>query len=470
MRKKAGPIAGDRGADAIEQPSSSQALPAPAAAETNRGAAPRRAPPVRLRTLAYIRWAAVAGQAVTVLGVHYGLGLSLPLMPALAVIALSALLNLVTSLGQPARVRLSDRSAAIFLAYDILQLAALLFLTGGLSNPFALLMLAPVTVSATMLSRRITILLCALAISVVTALMLVHLPLPWGPEGFAFPERFLFGVWSALVVGILFFAAYAGRVAGESRAMSQALAAAEQALAREQRFAAIGALAAAAAHELGSPLATIAIAAREIARDLPAGSPLVDDIRLVLAQADRCRAILTELAERPPRDGETGFMPVPLSVIIGRVCAAQSRAGIAVERLSAGLPGIGEPQVRESPQLLHGLANVIDNALQFARGRVLVRLDWDQDMILLGVEDDGPGFPPAVLSRLGEPFLSTRAGEGGHMGLGVFIAETLLGQTGARLSYRNRRQGGAEVEVHWPRARLAVEPRPGEGAAEEMQS
>ena len=431
---------------------------------------PRRAEPVRLRTLAFIRWAAVGGQALAVLGVHFGLGLELPLMPALAVIAASALLNLVTSLGQPARVRLSDRNTAVFLGYDILQLSALLFLTGGLSNPFALLMLAPVTISATMLSRRVTVLLCALAILAVTLLMVFHLPLPWEPEGFAFPDRFLVGVWTALVLGIVFFAGYAGRVAGESRAMSQALAAAEQALAREQRLAAIGALAAAAAHELGSPLATIAIAAREIARDLPLDGPLAEDIRLVLAQADRCRAILAELAERPPRYGGAGVIPVPLSVAVARICAAQARPGIRVEHKAVGAAGEAEPQVRESPQLVHGLANLYENALQFARGRVLLRLDWDQDTVTLAVEDDGPGFPPAVLSRLGEPFLSTRASEDGHMGLGIFIAETLLGQTGARLTFRNRRRGGAAVEVHWPRARFAVEPPPGEARTEETET
>src|SRR5262245_142748 len=268
---------------------------------------------LRLRTLISIRWAAVLGQSAAVVLVHYGLGYSLPLFHCAAAIGASALLNVVLTLRGHLGRHLSDYHAVVYLAYDVLQLTALLYLTGGLNNPFALLILAPVIVSATALSRPATIGLGGLAVAGITILAFYYQPLPWPAPGFALPEYYLLGVWQALVIGILFIAAWVGSVSEEARTMSDALVATQVALSRAQRLSELGALAAAAAHELGSPLATIAVVAKEMRRDVPPGTPLADDVGLLIEQSDRCREILAQLSRRPdqPQAFEPGrFMPL----------------------------------------------------------------------------------------------------------------------------------------------------------------
>ena len=238
---------------------------------------------ISLRRLVLIRWVAIAGQAVTLLVVHYGFDFRLPLLPALAIVGCSVLLNLFITLHRRAATRLGEREAAVFLGYDLLQLGILLYLTGGLQNPFAILILAPVTVAATILSLRPVIGLAVFAVAAITLLALWHMPLPWRGVAPVFPPELVLGLWTALVLATVFIAGYTWSVAQEARRLRDAVAATQLALAREQRVSAVGALAAAAAHELGSPLATIAVVARELVRDLPADSPHGDDAQLLLS-------------------------------------------------------------------------------------------------------------------------------------------------------------------------------------------
>jgi two-component system sensor histidine kinase RegB len=417
-------------------------------------AAPVLGSPVRLRTLVIIRWIAVAGQAITLFVVHFGFGFALPLNPTLAVIGASAVLNLVLTLYRPA-ARLGDRGTAVLLAWDLLQLGMLLYYTGGLTNPFALLLVAPIAISATALSRFSTIALVGLGMVCVSALAAWFEPLPWPGGGLEFPWLYVAGLWTALGIGILFIAIYLGRVTGEARRMSDALAASQAALEREQRLSAVGGLAAAAAHELGTPLGTIAVIAREIARDLPKDSPLAEDAAILLAETARCRDILARLAARPETDGGAPFSRLPISALIEAAAAPHRREPVQIAVSVRGADGVEEPQVKRQPEIVHGLGTLIENAVQFAALRVEVSAVWDKDWVELSVVDDGPGFSVAVLDRLGEPYISTRNAEGDHMGLGVFIASTLLARTGAKLEFSNRAEGGASVRVRWPRTRIA---------------
>lgn len=415
------------------------------------GAAPRT---VAARTLAAIRWVALAGQVVTLLVVHVGLGFPLPLALALAIVAASAVLNLTLIRRRPGRDRLNEREAAFYLGFDILQLAALLFVTGGLGNPFALLLLAPVTVSATILTRRSTINLCLAALLCASVLAFAHLPLPWAAQDFRLPAIYTAGLWAALVVALVFNAAYAWWVAEEARRISAALSATQAALARQQRLAAVGALAAAAAHELGSPLSTIAVVARELVRDLPPDSDVAEDARLLLSESQRCRDILASLARRSEPDTHSSFAEVPFDTLVEQAAEPHQRDGIAVIIEAYGPDGAPisarPPTVRPTPELLHGLGSIVQNAVQFATATVEVTVSWDDTGALsVEVEDDGPGFAASVLSRLGEPYVSTRTGRDGHMGLGVFIARTLLERTGAEVGFANRSDGGARVDVRW---------------------
>jgi len=407
----------------------------------------------RLRTLTLIRWVAIVGQAFTIAFVHFSLEFRLPLLPLAAAVGLSALINVVLTVGFAPTTRLTERSVALLLGYDVLQLGFLLGLTGGLQNPFSILLIVPVTLSATTLSLRTTVVLCALVIGVTTLLGLFPTDLPWRGGEFRLPALYIMALWVALVLGTALIAAYAWRVADEARRLSDALAATQMALAREQQLSALGGLAAAAAHDLGSPLATIAVTARELANNLPADSPLAEDVDELVGQSQRCREILRTLGQRPEREAHRPFTRVPLSGLLTTIAESCGRPGI---RLDVAVVHAGsdepEPQLIPTPELKHALANLIDNALKFARSRVRIVVRLDPEVVEVWIEDDGAGFSPEVLELLGEPYISTRHQSGG-LGLGVFIAETLLARTGARLQFDNLK-AGARVVISWNRAAL----------------
>ncbi len=412
---------------------------------------------ITLRTLILIRWVAVLGQLATVAFVDTVLTFPLPLGPVLSAIAASAFLNIVAMAQRGGRLRLADRDAAMYLSYDMLQLTLLLYLTGGLSNPFAILLLAPMTVGAAILSRYSTVLLTGLNLICLTALALWHFPLPWEEPVRYMAPLYAFGVWLSLSVSAVFIAGYVFRVAAEARRFADALAASQVALAREQRLSSLGALAAAAAHELGSPLGTIAVVAKELARDLPPDSPYGEDVDLLQSQVMRCREILADLARKPEADGGDPFERLPLTTLI-EAAAAPHRLGHITLVVEPHPPTDGdtveEPVLRRSPEIIHGIGNFIQNAHQFARRQVTVAAAWDRDTVTVTVMDDGPGFPAHLLGRIGEPYLSVRgerSGQGSHMGLGIFIAQTLLEKTGASVMYGNNKGDGARISVRWKR-------------------
>ena len=420
---------------------------------------------ISLRRLVLIRWVAIAGQAVTLLVVHYAFDFRVPLLPTFVVVGCSVLLNLFITLYRRVATRLGEREAAFFLGYDLLQLGVLLYLTGGLQNPFAILILAPVTVAATILSLRPVIGLAVFAIAVITLLALWHIPLPWRSVALVFPPELALGLWTALVLATVFIGGYTWSVAEEARRLRDAVAATQLALAREQRVSAVGALAAAAAHELGSPLATIAVVARELVRDLPADSPHSEDAQLLLSQSERCREILAQLAHHPDEEGASPYTRLPISALVEAAGALYHDPRVRLIFATTGEPDDEEPPVRRSPEIMHGLNNLIQNAIQFARSEVSVTIHWDKTNVTVEIADDGPGFPAHLIGRLGEPYLSTRAGTANHMGLGIFIAQSLLERSGATLTFDNLAEGGADVVISWERANLEAEARPDVAAA-----
>jgi two-component system, sensor histidine kinase RegB len=420
---------------------------------------------ISLRRLVLIRWVAIAGQAVTLLVVHYAFDFRVPLLAAFAVVGASVALNLFITFYHRVATRLGERQAAFFLGYDLLQLGFLLYLTGGLQNPFAILILAPVTVAATILSLRPVIALAVFAIAIITLLALWHVPLPWRGVALVFPPELVLGLWTALVLATVFIGGYTWSVAAEARRLRDAVAATQLALAREQRVSAVGALAAAAAHELGSPLATIAVVARELARELPADSPHCEDAQLLLSQSERCRQILAELARHPDEEGASPYTRLPISALVEAAGALYHDPRVRLIFATTGEPADAEPLVRRSPEIMHGLNNLIQNAVQFARREVSVTTHWDRMNVAVDIADDGPGFPAHLLGRLGEPYLSTRAGAENHMGLGIFIAQSLLERSGAALIFDNLVEGGAHVVISWERANVEAQARPDVAAA-----
>ncbi len=435
---------------------------------------------LRMQTIVRLRWFGVLGQLATIAVVYWGLGFDLPLAACLLLIALSAWVNVGLRVLYPARHRLSPVFATAVLAYDIVGLAGLLYLTGGLENPFALLFIAPVTVSAATLPVRNTVALGILAIVSATVLIQFHLPLPWGRFGaFALPWIYKVGVWSAIVAGMLFLALYTARLSKEGRQMSAALAASELVLAREQRLHALDGLAAAAAHELGTPLATIALVTKELEREAamsPDMAPhIAEDIALLRSQAERCREILRKLTRSPGAE-DPHHVSLPLTQLIQEAAqpyqSATTRIDITARPSSAGSDGdtttLREPIGQRRPGVIFGLGNLIENAVDFARERVEVMALWDDREVTITIGDDGPGFSPEVMDTLGDPYVTTRpsgertAGshiEGSGLGLGFFIAKTLLERSGATVTVANRPEPatGAVISIAWPRSEFDLQ-------------
>jgi two-component system sensor histidine kinase RegB len=422
---------------------------------------------VRLRTLINLRWLAVAGQAATLFLVYFAFNYPLPILYCSGAILASVALNIVLALRYPASHRLTNREATFYLAFDVAQLAALLYLTGGITNPFALMFLAPVVIAATSLNLSHTMILAFFAFATVSVIGIWHRPLPW-PETdvLLLPPLYQAGIWASLVLGIGFTSIYAWRIASESARMSAGLSATQLALSRERRLASIGALATAAAHELGTPLGTIAVVARELERALPENSPEIEDARLLREQAERCRAIIARLAH--PEEALLGSMSrLPLGAFLDDIARNHRSEEIEVVVVVAGREGDAEPQVWRVPELVHGLGNILENAADFAEARVTIEARWDAGSLYVTVDDDGPGFAPEIFEALGEPYITSRPGHRapgetemmpeasieGHegMGLGFFIAKVLLEQTGGVVKATNPPGGGARVAISWAR-------------------
>jgi two-component system sensor histidine kinase RegB len=355
-------------------------------------------------------------------------------------------------------MQLSDRGAAIMLAYDILQLAGLLFLTGGVANPFVVLFLAPVTIAATSLPFRQALGLLGLALLCATVLLRVSQPMPWiGGKNLVLPPTYVLAGWVALGVSAAFVTLYAYRVAAEARQTASALAAAELVLARAQHVSQLDGLAAAAAHELGTPLATVALVAREMAAHPGADEGLKDDLGLLEQSVERCRSILAKLSAPGELTGQQ--MDVSSPVELAEIAAARHRiAGVAMRVQGEGPDPA--PSCPRNAGVLYGLGALIENAVSFAEKSVAIRASWTNSTVKIVVADDGFGFPLNILARIGEPYLSQRVGarrkEGarGGLGLGLFIARSLLERSRATLEFANAEPPakGAVVTVIWPRA------------------
>jgi two-component system sensor histidine kinase RegB len=416
-----------------------------------------------------LRWFAIAGQltAITVAQQMYGLRLELGL--CYLAVGASVIANLVAIFVFPENKRLTETQNMLMVLFDLLQLSFLLFLTGGLHNPFALLMLDPVTISAAALTLRSTVFLGGSAILLVSFLAQFHFPLRT-EQGFilAIPDVFIFGNWIALIIAIIFISAYSIRITSEVNSMADALSATQMALSREQKLTDLGGVVAAAAHELGTPLATIKLASGELFEELNDRPDLQEDAALIREQADRCRDILRDMG-RAGKD-DLHLRQAPLRAVLEEAAEPHMGRGkeIAFEMMG---PEMAQPSILRKPEIIHGVRNLVQNAVDFAQAQIWVEASWTDDWISLRIMDDGRGFPPQLIGRIGDPFMksrktpfekSKRPGYDG-MGLGLFIAKTLLERSGAELSFANGREAGlrnvaqedggigAIVEVKWRR-------------------
>lgn len=403
---------------------------------------------VTLHSLITLRWITSLTQIIMISYAYYLLKVSLPLGACLVAAFAGMVLNFAAVLHRQRRPRLYSHEAAIYLAFDILQLSLLIFLTGGLDNPFCLFMVMPVAIAASMLRFWAVAGLTVLTIGCILLNATWHLPLPWPGGALNLPPLFGWVGALAMVAAVAFLATFSWNVARVGRRMRRALNMAQQELASAQQMTAMGALAAAVAHELGTPLGTISLVAKELLRETPKDSSQREDIELLVSQADRCRQVLADFARKPAAEGGDPYRIIPLDALIEDASLPHRLSGVAFVLTGDK----GQLMVRRRPELVHGLGNFIQNAFQYARGEVRITLTAGPEKVIVIIEDNGPGYASGLLQKLGEPYISTRENAGaGHMGLGIFIAKTLLERIGARVVFANRREGGARVTVTWLR-------------------
>jgi two-component system, sensor histidine kinase RegB len=409
---------------------------------------------VRLQTLVRLRWLAVGGQTATVAIVAFWLHYPLPLLVCCVLIACLAWINIFLTLRYPATHRLEPPATFALLGLDLLQICGLLFITGGLANPFSVLVCVPVIISFASQPIRYSMVLIVAAMVAITSLAFTPFPLPW-LEGTPFPVNpvMQLGVWCAIASTLAFAAFYAYRVSMEASQLADALAATELVLQREKHLSQLDGLAAAAAHELGTPLATISIVAKEMERELGKDERYGEDVALLRSQSERCRDILRRLTTLSA-DNEAHMRTLTLSSMMEEIVAPHREFGIKLSLVEAS-PRSGEPILHRNAGIMYGLGNLIENAVDYARETVTVTVAFDADILKITIEDDGIGYAPDILTRIGEPYVTTRQRDdnAGGLGLGLFIAKTLLERSGATLTFGNREAEtpGARIEIEWPR-------------------
>ncbi|MCB2127775.1 MAG: ActS/PrrB/RegB family redox-sensitive histidine kinase [Rhodobacteraceae bacterium] len=432
---------------------------------------------VRLRTHTALRWVAIAGQTVALFLAASQFGVRIDLAACLAVVAAAAAVNFLFIFAFPGSARLSVGQTAAGLVFDTCQLALLLYLTGGLNNPFALLLIVPATIAAATLPSMVAAAVGAVTIVSVSVIAWTSTPLLLeSGDMVVTPPLFSFGFWISIVIGIIFLGLYSRRVAAEVKSMSDALLATQIALAREQKLSDLGGVVAAAAHELGTPLATITLVSSELDGMVADQPELLEDVRLIRAQADRCRDILRSMGQ----SGKSDLLVkgAPVSEVIREAAEPHQGRGKAIRISVRGTAGGGDaqPEILRYPELVHGLRNLVQNAVDFAADTVWIDCSWTEGDLTIRISDNGPGYPANLIGRIGDPFLRGRRGDDAParpgydgMGLGLFISKTLLERTGATVRFTNGadpfltederpEKSGAVVAVLWPRDRIE---RPG---------
>jgi len=414
---------------------------------------------IKLDTLVRLRWLAILGQCITIIIVYFALEFDLPFIECMLIMSVGVILNIILQLKYSSAKWVSHWFSTLSLSMDISQLAAIIYFTGGLTNPFAIMLLAPVLFSAGSLPKRNTFFLGIIIIAIVILLSNWHHPLPWISNiDLLLPPLYLIGVAASVTCFMLFAGLFIYRLANETGQMAKALAATEIVLQREQHLSALDGLAAAAAHELGTPLATIAVVAGELGKESNLEAHMKDDLKLIQEQTARCRDILKRLSD-PEISGVEHLQNLTIEQFIEEIIEGHSSDEKEIKVfIPTNKPN--RPNFTRNSGVMYGLYNLIENAIDFAHSEVQISANWDENSIYLDIMDDGPGFEYGILDRLGEPYVSSRRGhlseiqiERGGMGLGFFIARSMLARDNAILKAQNKPipEKGAHISIIWDR-------------------
>ena len=403
------------------------------------------------KTLVNLRWIAIIGQLIAINFVYFFLNLDLPIIETHIIIIVGFTTNIVLQFKIKTN-QLKDFNSALFLFYDLLQLSTLLYLTGGIFNPFSLLIIIPTIVSSTFLSMGTTIILGTLTISSLFFLKEYHKILPGlDVYNFNFPEYYLAGALVSIIIGLVFLSYFGIRFSGETKKRSEALDKLQQVMAKEYELDSLGGLAAAAAHSLGTPLATISVVAKELKKEIGDGSKHSKDLDLLISQAKRCSNILRQISKKEISDDQF--------INLTKVEDLLEEIIISFEENTDKKITLSENEdqnkinIKRSPEIVYGLRNFIGNAIKFADKEVGINLKSNEEELILTINDDGPGFAEDIIKLIGEPYLKSKSKETSSkagLGLGIFLGKTLLERKNAQLFFFNRNNlKGASVQISW---------------------
>jgi len=403
------------------------------------------------KTLVYLRWIAIIGQFTAITFVYFYLKLGFLIAYAYLILFAGFITNLYLQFRIKS-ISIKDFNASMFLVYDLIQLTALLYLTGGISNPFTILIIIPAIVSSTFLSRGTTIILGFLTILFLFGLTVFHFPLPGIHEhSLTFPKLYLTGYIIAIIIGLIFLCYFGIRFSGESKRRTDAINKVQQVLAKEYELESLGGQAAAAAHSLGTPLATINVIASELKKDLGKNNEHTKDLELLISQTKRCGEILKQISKKKIKDDEF-FSKTTIQNLLNEIIETFKETSSKNVILNFDKDDKNF-EFQRSPELIYGLRNFIGNAVKFAKSTVEIKIESNQKNLEVSINDDGPGFPNDIIEILGEPYIkskSTTVKSNAGTGLGTFLGKTLLERKSARLYFsKDNKLGGASVNIVW---------------------
>ena len=403
------------------------------------------------RTLVFLRWIAIIGQLFSVNLVYFFLDLNFPVLICHIIILIGFFTNLFLQFGLKENL-LKDLYSSSFLMYDIVQLSLLLFLTGGIFNPFAILLIVPTIVSSTFLSMGSTIILGSSTIILLFVLTFFKMPLP-GMEEYvlSFPNYYVTGILISLIIGLIFLSYFGIRFAGETKKRSDALNKLQQILAKEYELESLGGQAAAAAHSLGTPLATISVVSKELRKEVGDNSKLTKDIDLLISQTKRCSEILKKISQKKIISDEF-LSSMSFENLLEEIIKSFKESTDKIIKLDT-VKDINKIDIKKNPEIVYGLRNFIGNAIKFSKKNVLISIVSDNINLFVLIEDDGPGFPEDIIKALGEPYIKSRSKyfkNNAGLGLGTFLGKTLLERKSAIISFENNSSlKGAKVKIKW---------------------
>ena len=402
-------------------------------------------------TLTILRYIAIIGQLIAVNIVFFYLKLDFPIKASLAVIFLGILTNIFLQFKVKAN-QLKDSYASLFLLYDLFQLAALLYLTGGIFNPFSILLIIPAIVSSTFLSMGTTIILGFITSLILFTLTHFYMPLPGIlTENFDVPSFYKFGILISILIGLIFLSYFGIRFAGETKKRSEALNKLQEVIAKEYELESLGGQAAAAAHSLGTPLATIAVVAKELKKEIGDNKDISKDLDLLISQTKRCSEILKKISKKQIEE-DVFFSSIKLEDLLEEII--DSFKETSSKKIELNLDNDNNKiNIERTPEIIYGLRNFIGNAVKFSKSKVRIDLKSEEKKIEIKINDDGPGIPDDIINKIGEPYIKSKSidlNENSGLGLGTFLGKTLLERQGANLSFRrNNDLGGALVIISW---------------------